>query len=269
MPRDSTYNEPKDSIVSPPKAYCCGWVRDSPDCRDHCYEPPRKLLRALPWRVDLREHFPPVYRQGTLNSCTANAIAAAIEFDQIKECRSERFRPSRLFIYYNERALDHSIPSDSGAQIRSGMKTVAKRGVCPERLWPYRIRQFRKKPLPRCYSDAARHPGINYQRVPRSLPALRACLASGHPFVFGFIVYQSFHSPEVTRTGRGAMPIKHEKIRAGHAVLAVGYDDSEKRFLLRNSWGKKWGMHGYFTLPYDYLMNRHLSQNFWTIRIVS
>jgi C1A family cysteine protease len=269
MPRDSTYNEPEGSSVSPPKAYCCGWVRDSPDCRDHCYEPPRKLLRALPRRVDLREHFPPVYRQGILNSCTANAIAAAIEFDQIKECRSERFRPSRLFIYYNERALDHSIPFDRGAQIRSGMKTVAKRGVCPERLWPYRIRQFRKKPLPRCYSDAARHPGINYQRVPRSLPALRVCLASGHPFVFGFIVYQSFHSPEVTRTGRGAMPIKHEKIRAGHAVLAVGYDDSEKRFLLRNSWGEKWGMHGYFTLPYDYLMNRHLSQNFWTIRIVS
>ena len=269
MPRDSTYSEPKNSSVSPPKSYCCGWLPDLPDHRDHCYQPPRRLLCALPRRVDLREHFPPPYRQGSLHSCTAHAIAAAIEFDQIKESRSERFRPSRLFIYYNERALDHSIPSDSGARIRSGMKTVAKRGVCPERLWPYRIRQFREKPLPRCYSDAARHPGITYQRVRRSLPALRACLASGHPFVFGFTVYQSFHSPEVTRTGRGALPIKHEKIRARHAVLAVGYDDSEKRFLLRNSWGGKWGMHGYFTFPYDYLMNRHLSQDFWTLRVVS
>ena len=269
MPWHITYKEPKDSSVSPPKTYSCGWVPDLPDCRDLHYEPPRKLLRALPRRVDLRAQCPPVYRQGTLNSCTANAIAAAIEFDQIKQCRPERFLPSRLFIYYNERALEHSIASDSGAQIRSGMKTVAKRGVCPELLWPYRIRQFRKKPLPRCYSDAARHPGVNYQRVPRTLPALRACLASGHPFVFGFTVYQSLHSPAVTRTGRGAMPIKHEKIRAGHAVLAVGYDDPEKRFILRNSWGKKWGMHGYFTLPYDYLMNRHLSQDFWTIRVVS
>jgi C1A family cysteine protease len=269
MSRESTYNGPKDASVSSLRTCCCGWVPDLPDCRDLHYEPPRKLLRALPRRVDLREHCPPAYRQGTLNSCTANALAAAIEFDQIKECRPERFLPSRLFIYYNERALEHSIPSDSGAQIRSGMKTVAKRGVCPESMWPYRIRQFRKKPLTRCYSDARKHLGVNYQRVPRSLPALRACLASGHPFIFGFTVYQSFHAPEVTRTGRGEMPIKHERIRAGHAVLAVGYDDSEKRFLLRNSWGQKWGMQGYFTLPYDYLMNRHLSQDFWTIRVVS
>ncbi len=269
MPRDNAYKQPKDSSVLSLRTCCCGWVPDLPDCRDHHYEPPRKLMRALPRRVDLRAQCPPIYRQKTLNSCTANAIAAAIEFDQIKEGRPDRFRPSRLFIYYNERALEHSIPSDSGAQIRSGMKTVAKRGVCREPLWPYRIRKFRKKPLRRCYSDAARHRGVTYQRVSRSLPALKACLASGRPFVFGFTVYQSFHSPKVTRTGRGAMPIKHEKIIAGHAVLAVGYDDSEKRFILRNSWGRKWGMQGYFTLPYDYLMNRHLSQDFWMLWVVS
>lgn len=264
-----TYNEPKDSSVSVPRTCFCGWVPDVPDDRDLYYEPPRKLLRALPRRIDLRAQCPPVYRQGTLNSCTANAIAAAIEFDQIKECRPERFLPSRLFIYYNERALEHTIPSDSGAQIRSGIKTVAKRGVCPEPLWPYRIRQFRKRPLARCYSHAAKYREVTYHRVPRTLPTLRACLASGYPFVFGFTVYQSLHSPEVTRTGRGGMPIKHDKIRAGHAVLAVGYDNSEKCFILRNSWGKKWGMQGYFTLPYAYLMNRHLSQDFWTIRVVS
>ena len=269
MPWHITTKELTDSGVSAPKTYSCGWVPDDRDRRDLYYEPPPKLRRALPRRVDLRAQCPPVYGQGTLNSCTANAIAAAIEFDQIKERRSERFRPSRLFIYYNERALEHSTRSDSGAQIRSGMKTLAKLGVCPEPFWPYRIRQFRKKPLRRCYSDAAGHPALTYHRVPRSLPTLRACLASGYPFVFGFMVFESLHSPQVTRTGRAGMPIKHDKIRAGHAVLAVGYDDSEKRFILRNSWGKKWGMQGYFTLPYDYLMKRHLSQDFWTIRVVS
>ena len=267
MPWEITYNQPTDPSV--PKTCSYGWVPDVPDERDLCYQAPRKLLRALPRRVDLRAQFPPVYRQGTLNSCTANAIAAAIHFDQIKQGRPERFLPSRLFIYYNERALEHSIPSDSGAQIRSGMKTVAKRGVCPEPFWPYRIRQFREKPLPQCYSRATKYRGVTYHRVPRTLPTLRACLASGYPFVFGFTVYQSLHAPEVMRTGRGQMPIKNDRIRAGHAVLAVGYDDSEKRFLLRNSWGRKWGMQGYFTLPYDYLMNRHLAQDFWTIRVVS
>jgi C1A family cysteine protease len=241
-------------------------VADIPDHRDHHYEAPDKLLRALPRLVDLRPYCPPVYKQLSLHSCTANAIAAAIQFDQIKHSRAEKFMPSRLFIYYNERARERTILSDSGARIRTGIKTVAKRGVCPEQLWPYRIRRFRDKPGRRCYADAAKHADVTYERVRRTLPDLKACLASGYPFVFGFTVYESFHSPKVTRTGRAPLPTKREKIRAGHAVLAVGYDDSEKRFLLRNSWGRKWGLRGYFTLPYDYLMNRHLSQDFWTMR---
>lgn len=258
---------PKRSRVLPGKKFCYGWVADLPDQRDHHYQPSPELLRALPRRVDWRAHCPPVYKQGSLHSCTANAIAAAIQFDQIKQSRPEKFMPSRLFIYYNERAIEHTIPSDSGAQIRTGIKTVAKKGVCPERLWPYRTRRFREKPRHRCYIDAARHPAVTYQRVRRTLPDLKACLASGHPFVFGFTVYESFHAPKVTRTGHATMPIKNERIRAGHAVLAVGYDEETKRFILRNSWGKKWGMRGYFTLPYDYLLSRHLSQDFWTIRV--
>lgn len=249
------------------KIFCYGWVPDVPDHRDHHYRAPRTLSRALPARVDLREHCPPVYRQGILHSCTANAIAAAVQFDQIKQSCPETFLPSRLFIYYNERALERSLASDSGARIRTGIKTVAKRGVCPEHLWPYCARRFREKPPHRCYVHAASHAGISYQRVPRTLSSLKACLASGYPFIFGFTVYESFHSPRVTRTGRGSLPARRERIRAGHAVLAVGYDEAEKRFLLRNSWGTKWGMRGYFTLPYAYLLNPYLSQDFWTIRL--
>jgi len=62
------------------------------------------------------------------------------------------------------------------------------------------------------------------------------------------------------------MPKAGERMVGGHAVLAVGYDDAAKRFILRNSWGTKWGMQGYFTMPYDYLANRNLSDDFWTIR---
>jgi C1A family cysteine protease len=48
--------------------------------------------------------------------------------------------------------------------------------------------------------------------------------------------------------------------------MAAGYDDAEQRFLIRNSWGADWGKRGYFTMPYQYLGDRNLSDDFWTIR---
>ena len=81
--------------------------------------------------MDLRSGCPPVYDQGGLGSCTANAIGAAIEFDQRKQELEQRFTPSRLFIYYNERALEGTINTDSGGMLRDGMKTVAADGACP------------------------------------------------------------------------------------------------------------------------------------------
>jgi C1A family cysteine protease len=106
----------------------------------------------------------------------------------------------------------------------------------------------------------------SYQRVPRVLNQLKGCLASGLPFVFGFSVYDSFESQEVARTGVVPMPdTATEQLLGGHAVLAVGYDDADQRFVVRNSWGEGWGDGGYFTMPYAYLTERSLASDFWAI----
>jgi C1A family cysteine protease len=246
-----------------------GWIPDLPDQRDRLFAAPPATLGALPPRVDLREGCPAVYDQGALGSCTANAIAGALQFDEIKQRESDGFTPSRLFIYYNERVIEGTIDQDAGAMLRDGIKSVASQGAPHESLWPYLVSTFRSKPSAAAYKDAAGHRALLYQRVSRTLDQIRGCLAGGYPFVFGFSVYESFESAAVARTGVVPMPRPAETLLGGHAVLAVGYDDPTQRVLVRNSWGGGWGRAGYGTLPYAYLLDAGLSDDFWTVRLVA
>ncbi len=243
-----------------------GWIPDLPDARDRVYKLPRRTS-ALPPSADLRKGCPAIYDQGDLGSCTANAIGGAIEFDQIKQ-KLKASTPSRLFIYYNERAIEGTIDTDSGAQIRDGIKSVASQGACPEPMWPYVEQSYANRPPAPCYKYAKLHPAVQYARVTQSVGQLKACVAAGYPFVFGFTVYESFESDAVAKSGIVPMPATTEMLLGGHAVMAVGYDDAAQRFLVRNSWGTSWGMGGYFTIPYVYLTDGNLADDFWVIRVV-
>jgi C1A family cysteine protease len=253
-----------------PSAYgAYGWVRDLPDERDLTYSAP--LLRyphGLPKSVDLRHECPPIYDQGQLGSCTANGIAGAIEFDQRKQGVKD-FVPSRLFIYYNERVIEGHVNEDSGAQIRDGVKVAHKLGAPPETDWPYDISKFKDKPPASVYSEALQEVVTSYARVGHNLTNMRGCLAEGFPFVFGFTVYESFESEEVAKTGIVPMPESGESVLGGHCVVAVGYSDSHRRFIIRNSWGTGWGIGGYCMMPYEYLISPHLASDFWTLRSIS
>jgi C1A family cysteine protease len=245
-----------------------GWIPDLPDQRDHFYSAPVAKPGALPARVDLTQKCPAVYDQGQLGSCTGNAIAGAVQFDKLRQKLDGASIPSRLFIYFNERVIEGTVNSDSGAQIRDGIKSVARQGVCGEVFWPYDISKFRVKPPKKCYLEAAKHLALDYQRLAQSLDQMKGCLAAGYPFVLGFTVYESFEGSSVAKTGTVAMPGRGEKVIGGHAVLAVGYSDRTERFMVRNSWGTGWGKNGYFTMPYAYLTDSNLAADFWTIRLV-
>jgi C1A family cysteine protease len=243
-----------------------GWVPDLPDTRDKLYGALRKAPAKLPAKVDLRALCSRVETQGDLGGCTGNALAGAVELLERKEGVHLLVNVSRLFIYYNERVIEHTVECDCGAMLRDGIKTLVKQGVCAERKWPYVISKFTVKPSAACYREASDHQVLEYARI-ETLREMRTCLADGYPFVFGFTVYDSFESTQVARTGVVPMPDKlTEQVLGGHAVLAVGYDDASKRLLVRNSWGASWGQKGYFTMPYEYAADRNLSDDFWTIR---
>jgi C1A family cysteine protease len=246
-----------------------GWKPDLPDYRDYLYASIAKAVQ-IPKAIDLRKGCPPIYDQGRLGSCTANAIAGAIEFELLKQGSKYDFMPSRLFIYYNERFIEGTVSIDNGAELRSGMKSVNKDGVCPETIWKYSDGKtlFKKKPGTKAYKEALNHQVLSYHRITHNLNQMKGCLAEGYPFVFGFAVYDGFETDSVAESGVVHMPESSEHFIGGHAVMCVGYDDGTQRFVVRNSWGSNWGKSGYFTMPYEYLLNSNLADDFWTIRIM-
>jgi len=222
-------------------------------------------------QVDLESGFPPCYDQGELGSCTANAICGAYEFDQLKQGEKlQDFEPSRLMLYYEERDLEGTVNEDAGAEIKDGVKIICTKGVCSEASWPYKPDQFNVKPTDACYLEATKHHGITYKRLSagglfRGLSQLKQCLVSGFPFVFGMQVYAAMESEEVAQTGMVPMPQPNEECMGGHAVCCVGFDDNTKLFKVRNSWGPSWGKNGYFYIPYDYVLDSKLCDDFWVI----
>jgi C1A family cysteine protease len=145
--------------------------------------------------------------------------------------------------------MEGTVNQDAGAQIRDGIKSVVQVGAPPETDWPYDITKFSQQPLDQAYQDAKQDIVSSYAAVAQSLTQMQGCLAAGYPFVFGFTVYESFESQAVASTGVVPMPAPGEHVLGGHAVVAVGYDDSSRTFVVRISWGPDWGDKGYFYMP--------------------
>lgn len=256
------------------------WKKQKEDVRDldiNRLRSVRMLPTTPPPVANNRYWCSEVEDQGNLGSCTANAWAGLMEYSECKNGRGGKLFHdfSRLFIYYNERAIENTIDEDSGAYLRDGAKAIASKGACFEKDWPYIIDKFTARPNESCYKNALDNKIGGYYsldgRTPQeTLLNLKTCIAAGRCFVFGFMVYDGFESKEVLNTGILQLPKSDESILGGHAVMAVGYNDEQQRFLIKNSWGRKWGLknpkyRGYFTMPYEYISDRNLASDFWTI----
>jgi C1A family cysteine protease len=241
------------------------WHPDLHDQRDRVFE--RGTVAPLPDMVDLRPDCPPVDDQGDLDACTANAWVAAFHVLDLAN-GNPMHNGSRLYLYYNQRALRGNQTQDCGAFIRDGAMALAKQGLCPESQWPYDLSKFATRPTVDCYLEGMSRPALIYSRVNQIEIDLCTALAQGHSIVFGFTVYQSFETATVLRTGMVPLPEGHEKTLGGHAALVVGYNQGKKLFTVRNSWGPDWGDRGYCYFPFSYLLNAGLAQDFWIIQVL-
>jgi C1A family cysteine protease len=270
-----------------------GGVYEDASTIKHTHE----LNEALDADVDLRTtaNFPDVYDQGHLGSCTANALAFCYQFDMLKQGLSfgpgKSPIPSRLYIYYYERAIEGVIDSEGVKKLYDGIKALEKYGVCSETDWLYydttdnydtsgknTNTKYKEEPP---YLDAGKNaethkalldnnPLLDIQLTPlhNTVNNLKINLRKGFPIAFGFKVYQSFLNAQIT-ANNPTMPIpsQDDTYVAGHAVVLVGFKDKEQVFVVRNSWGSGWGDNGYFYMPYKIIDD--YASDFWSILKVS
>lgn len=264
---DHTYNKPVYEKPTPRTLehnYSFIWKADKKDNRDYKYT---VTQRTSPNVVDLRPYCSPIENQGSLGSCTGQAIAGAIEL--LNKRNRKPTDVSRLFIYYYERLILGTVNYDSGAYIRDGIKATNHYGASLETYWPYDISKFRQEPILEAKSDALNRKVTRYERVTNFDGCIDA-LSNGFPVIMGFYVYESFMSMNVARTGNMPYPnTKRERLLGGHAVLLVGYNKSKKVFIARNSWGTNWGDKGYFYMPFSVVTNTSMSSDYWIIKSVN
>jgi hypothetical protein len=226
---------------------------------------------------------PPVEDQGEIGSCTANAVIGIVEY-LIRAAEGPQLDLSRMFLYKVTRRL-LGWTGDTGAYIRTTIKAMRMFGVPPEADWPYEPALLDREPDAYHYAYAQNFRALGYIRLDgygdiragfpsrgeATLDALKRTLADGYPVAFGFPVYSS-----IADMGRNfVIPLpqgRHDTVIGGHAVLAVGYDDtvevdgneSPGAVIVRNSWGLEWAQQGYGYLPYKYITDE-LAVDLWTI----
>jgi C1A family cysteine protease len=285
-----------------------GWVPDVPDLRDHTEEFPEisrmaeklritkvkklagPLTGPLPIKVDLRAWCSEIANQGNLGSCTAHAGVGIVEYLE-NRAFGKHLDGSRLFVYKTTRELLGWV-GDTGAYLRSTMAALVYFGVPPEQFWPYTTvtqpgqagaRTFDTEPSTFVYEVADNYEAKRYfchDPYGRTtdpnviLNSVKTWLAAGFPSMFGFWVFPSYTRGDVK--GSFPFPGAREQAIGGHAVDAVGYDDTLKiknlasgtettgAFLIRNSWGPAWGDKGFGWLPYDYV-KAQFAEDFWTL----
>ncbi len=257
-------------------AFGTGWLPDIFDYRDFTaeHEKIKGIFRSAPLRaegapgsVDLRPHCSPIEDQGTIGSCTAQAVVGLVEYLQ-RRTAGGYLNASRRFLYKVTRRL-YRFEGDTGAYIRGTMKALRIFGVCPEEYWPYDVKNYDLEPPAFCYAFGQAYQAVTYYRIwdtdpDKLLGQLKGSLANGLPFAFGFSVYSSLWDKAVQKSGDIPFPKAGDKLEGGHAVVAVGYDDARGRLLIRNSWGTRWGADGYGTLPYEYVA-KGLADDFWVL----
>jgi C1A family cysteine protease len=225
------------------------------------------LTESLPTSYSLYKYLPAVIEQGNLGSCTGCALTASVKtLANIYNLKKLNKNLSPLFLYYCERELLGYVNIDSGSSISAGITCLQNTGICVETLHPYNISKFKERPSNYAYNNASTYKIDEVIKVPYDLNTIKSILLT-RPIVIGINVYTSFlNNVNVDITGDIPYPKlenNEDELLGGHAMYLFGYNEANKTFLVRNSWGIDWGNKGSGTIPEEYIINEKLNVEMW------
>jgi hypothetical protein len=239
-----------------------GWLKDPADPRDRSLEVILPALRqrsgwdGSPLGLHAIAENTPLSNQGRVSACVANSWCDAMEILRGLERPEDVTQLSRLFLYWNARALHQATDKDRGTYIRAAAQQLRKLGICEERFWPYDPDRVSRPPPASCYTMAAENRLTGFYRVSGQgevrLRAVELALRANHPVIFGTVINKTFHT---YRGGGHTFFIPESEHVGAHAMILTGVDrvGGRRRFLVRNSWGVDWGDLGHAWIDESYL----------------
>ncbi len=208
---------------------------------------------AVVKRIDLRRHFPPVGEQ-SMNDCSAWTAAAIKSFLETidQDWKADRpqtiFSPSFLYSQTNS-------GKDKGSNLIALGRLMEKSGAATLKTNPYVAKDFKTQPSPSAFKEAA-HFKNRATYLLKNKEQIKMVLQQNMPVALGARLTPRFFSGQFQIYTQdmhawGMKRRKPDQRHALHAMAIVGFDDDIGGFLLRNSWGSKWGKGGYCWVSYD------------------
>ncbi|HWR27974.1 MAG TPA: C1 family peptidase [Candidatus Thermoplasmatota archaeon] len=212
--------------------------------KNNTIEPIAVLPAAFSWRdINGTDYTTPIRDQSPAPTCEAFAICAVLETKmqyQLKERYNPDLSENHLFFYAGGTIEKGYVSIVDAAQYLMEVG-VPDEGCFPD---PHRAFDYSFESLPGWENRTVKI--TEWGWVDHNITAMKQALTDHGPLIICIHFWQDFFYY------KGGVYKHHTGEHAGgHVVTIVGYDDSKSCWIVKNSWGTKWGEKGWFKMAYD------------------
>jgi C1A family cysteine protease len=195
----------------------------------------------IPEKLDMRPQLLPVRDQKNTAMCAAFTACCLKEYEEWDNVQlKEYFSPEYLFSHKKSQG-------SSGMSLQSIVDVLMEKGCVRESYWVFGEKHPSLTPA-LLNEEAQKFKIKSYVRCTSVQETLAALVTSRGPVMIALPVFENAQQSSTTFWKPFSA---NDKALGGHGVCFVGFDQKEKFFWLRNSWGTHWGDQGYCKFPFD------------------